>query len=133
METVNDIVAELYRALTEADVAWFERHLHDPSVHIGVSSLHWNDGAGLIAGLRAQAAEMTGAMAATWSSRVEPVVGHHGSVAWVADRPTLCFEDGSELPCRVTLVLVRDENRWSLAHSHLSLGAEAHDTDAPDA
>jgi hypothetical protein len=127
VEMVSDVVTALYRALTEADTAWFEERVRDPSVHIGIGVGHWNDRSGLIEALVEQAAEMTGDMAATWLSSSGPVVDQMGDVAWVADRPLLRFDDSSELRCRVTFVFVREHGRWVLAQSHLSLGTDVAD------
>lgn len=127
METVSDVVSALYGALTEADTAWFQDRVRDPSVHIGVGVAHWNDHRSLIDALAEQALEMTGNMAATWHGGPEPVIDRIRDVAWVADQPVLRFDDDSELRCRVTFVFVEEHGKWLLTHSHLSLGAHAAD------
>ena len=45
-------------------------------------------------------------------------------VAWVVDRPVIHFDDGSQMQCRSTMVFLRNEEIWQLAHSHLSVGTE---------
>ncbi len=62
-------------------------------------------------------------MAITWTGGGE-LVTELGDVAVVVDRPTLRFDDGSTISARLTLVLVRRDGDWQLAHSHLSTGGE---------
>jgi ketosteroid isomerase-like protein len=41
----------------------------------------------------------------------------------VIDRgPTARLPNGTEIPCRHTLVLHREEGEWKLVHEHVSIG-----------
>lgn len=115
---VARLASGLYAALSEGDVTWFEQHLllDDDAVHIGVGEAHWRTSNELVVGLQDQFASER----MRWRES-DPVYLHHGDVVCVADRPIITFDDGSELPCRVTLVFVQ-EMGWKLAHTHLSLG-----------
>ena len=121
MERAGEFVETLYRALTEGDVEWFRHRLRgDPAdVHIGITDDYWSSADELLAALARQFAEV----AITWTGG-ERLVTDLGDVVLVVDRPTLRFDDGSEIPTRLTLVLVRADGTWQLAHSHLSTGSE---------
>jgi ketosteroid isomerase-like protein len=45
-----------------------------------------------------------------------------GSMAWVADEPTIAAPDGSEVPARLTAVMRRDGGGWKIVHAHFSVG-----------
>jgi hypothetical protein len=45
-----------------------------------------------------------------------------GTVAWLADRPTLAPPGGIKVAARVTAVFRREEEGWKVVQSHLSMG-----------
>ena len=45
----------------------------------------------------------------------------HGDVAWVEGRGRFTNRDGGERPVRITGVLIREHDRWTLAQSHASI------------
>jgi ketosteroid isomerase-like protein len=45
-----------------------------------------------------------------------------GTVAWLADRPTLAPPGGMKVGARVTAVFRREGDGWKLVQSHLSMG-----------
>jgi ketosteroid isomerase-like protein len=45
-----------------------------------------------------------------------------GTVAWLADRPTLAPPGGIKVAARVTAVFRREEDGWKIVQSHLSMG-----------
>ena len=49
------------------------------------------------------------------------VAWENGSVGFVADEPTMVFED-QELQARLTAVLQQEEGTWKLVHMHVSAG-----------
>jgi hypothetical protein len=116
---VEELVIALFAALSTGDLAWFEQHLllDDAATHIGVGRAHWRTSAELVHGLQ----EQFESEPSQWRA-VDPVYLHRGDAVCVADRPVISFDDGSELPCRVTLLFVR-EPTWKLAHTHLSVGS----------
>ena len=116
---VAQLVDGLYAALSAGDEAWFEQHLllDDAAVHIGVGRAHWRTARELVRGLH----EQFDAEPMQWRTG-GPVHLHRGDAVCVVDRPVVSFDDGSELPCRVTLLFLRDGS-WKLAHTHLSVGS----------
>lgn len=116
---VAQLVGALYTALSVGDKAWVAEHvlLDEHAVHIGWGAAHWRNARELLDGLQEQFASVQ----MQWRM-TEPVVLHRGDAVCVVDRPVIGFDDGSELPCRVTLVFF-DEGGWKLAHSHLSVGS----------
>ncbi|MDQ1373229.1 MAG: SnoaL-like domain [Actinomycetota bacterium] len=117
---IRSLTEDMYAALSRDDQAWFQDHLllEPETVHIGGGHRFWNTSEGLLEALGQQAEEVD----IKWQTG-EVVVRCRGDVAWVAARPMLRFDDGSELSCRATLVWVRqpDGEEWKLAHSHLSV------------
>jgi hypothetical protein len=116
---VSQLVAGLFTALSVGDLTWMEQHLliDDHALHIGVGNAHWRTARELFDGLQEQFALERMQWRAT-----DPVYLHRGDAVCVVDRPVIGFDDGSELPCRLTLLFLR-ETGWKLAHSHLSVGS----------
>jgi ketosteroid isomerase-like protein len=52
----------------------------------------------------------------------EPTAYEEGSMAWVADEPTIEGPDGSSVPARLTAVMRMDGDRWKIVHAHFSVG-----------
>jgi hypothetical protein len=46
----------------------------------------------------------------------------HGDVAWLTDYPACILPSGEELAMRATVVLVRVDGEWKVAHFHVSEG-----------
>jgi ketosteroid isomerase-like protein len=59
-----------------------------------------------------------------WHAGLGMVIGQRGDVAWVADRPQVRFDDGSEFLPRVTMVFIDEGGTWKLAHSHYSWSSD---------
>lgn len=117
-EPIRDVVEALHAALTRGDIGWFEERLASgPCVHITTTAEGWMSRAAFLEGLRRQFAEV----ALEWTAG-EVVVEERGEMAWVADRAVVRFDDGSTLAARMSLVFVRDDGLWRLAHSHLTTG-----------
>jgi hypothetical protein len=116
---VAQLVGALFTALSMGDVTWMEQHVlfDDNAVHIGVGNAHWRNPRELLEGLREQFALEPMQWRVT-----APVYLHRGDAVCVVDRPVISFDDGSELPCRVTLLFLH-EGSWKLAHTHLSVGS----------
>ena len=116
---VLETVEALYRALSDGDVEWFERHTIRTSIYVGVGSAYWMTGTALLAELHRQFKEQS----MQWTTDVV-LINEIGDVAWVLDRPVIHFDDGSEMQCRSTMVFLRNDQIWQLTHSHLSVGAD---------
>lgn len=59
-----------------------------------------------------------------WRAGPELVMGQRGNVAWVADRPHVLFDDGSDFAPRVTIVFVDEGATWKIAHSNYSSASD---------
>ena len=121
-ESVRDVVDDLYGALTRGDEGWFREHvLKGPeSVHIGTTESYWQSSDDLIHALQRAFAEVP----MDWRAGPAMVIGQREGVAWVADRPQIRFDDGSELVPRVTMVFIDEGGTWKLAHSHYSASSD---------
>ncbi len=45
-----------------------------------------------------------------------------GELGWLTDEVDFVFPDGSEMDCRMTVVLHQEDGRWKLLHMHASVG-----------
>jgi ketosteroid isomerase-like protein len=45
-----------------------------------------------------------------------------GTVAWLADRPTLTTAEGMRVSARITAVFRREGDDWKIVQSHFSMG-----------
>jgi ketosteroid isomerase-like protein len=45
-----------------------------------------------------------------------------GTVAWLADQPTLTTPEGMKVSVRMTLVFHREGDGWKIVQSHISMG-----------
>jgi len=122
VQSIRDVVEELYGALTRGDDEWFREHLigGPEAVHIGTTDSYWQSPEDLIQALRRAFAEVP----MVWRAGPDMVIGQRGNVAWVADRPQVRFDDGSDFGPRVTMVFVDEGGSWKLAHSHYSSSSD---------
>lgn len=129
-DEVRELTAALYEALTRGDAEWFEGvFATDPgTVHVGFADSYWIPGASFHEYLRC----LFGEVAMSWEPG-EAAVVVWSDAAVVVDRPTITFDDGSQLACRTTIVYRReracgaeaggDGGRWRIVHTHLSEGS----------
>lgn len=117
-KSVRAVVDELYEALSRGDEGWFREHvLQGPeTIHIGTTQNYWQSSDDLMRALQRAFAEVPMA----WQAGPDMVIGQRGDVAWVADRPQVRFDDGSEFVTRVTMVFIDQGGTWKLVHSHYS-------------
>jgi hypothetical protein len=118
-DAVEAATRALFTALSTGSLAWVDEHLlsEPDAVHIGSGRGAWMAPERLRRELGAQAEDLR----ADWVIE-DLVVQLRADVAWVAVRPVVRFDDGSELEYRATLVFVVEGSAWCLAHSHLSVG-----------
>jgi hypothetical protein len=121
-QSVRDVVDDLYGALTRGDEAWFRAHLvrGPEAIHIGTAAAYWQTPDDLMKALKRAFAEVP----MIWRAGSDMVIGQRGNVAWVADRPQVLFDDGSDFAPRVTIVLVDEGGTWKIAHSHYSSASD---------
>jgi ketosteroid isomerase-like protein len=88
-------------------------------VEIGLAPDAWSEGYDSIsARLTSVSKEIAGAS-------MEPgdvQAFQEGTVAWLADRPTLTTPDGMRVSVRMTLVFHREDDGWKVVQSHISMG-----------
>jgi ketosteroid isomerase-like protein len=51
-----------------------------------------------------------------------PVAFVAGELGWLTDEVDFAFPDGTEMDCRFTVVMRREDDRWKLVHMHASVG-----------
>lgn len=56
-----------------------------------------------------------------------PVAYSEGSIGWMAGRPALRLQDGSEIAFRLTAVLKKEEDDWKIVQWHFSAGISNED------
>lgn len=115
------LTRELYRAISAADVAWFERNLWTGAGLVVIGSAPgewWGDADSALKAIRAQMQSM--------GARIQleggDVVGwRDGLTGWISDRPTLRV-DGAATACRHTSVFLRQAEGWRIVQHHFSIG-----------
>jgi hypothetical protein len=118
---VEALVLACYEAWGTGDVAAFESLLaNDETVLlVGTDPNEWWSGRNaIIEALRALLPEV---------ADMEFVPGHpqafeYGDVAWYADRAAWRLPDGTEVPFRMTGVVIREAAAWKMLQTHLSIG-----------
>jgi hypothetical protein len=118
---LRELVLRTYEAMGQGDTGFYDNHLsrQDGVLIIGSDPNEWWSGYSTISEVfKAQMREM---------GRVSCLPGNpeaysHGDVGWVADRPTFRLPDGSELPVRMSIVFVIEDDTWKVIHQHISIG-----------
>ena len=120
--SVREAVDDLYAALTRGDETWFSEHLvgGPEAIHIGTTASYWQTPDDLMKALKRAFAEVP----MDWRAGSDLVIAQRGNVAWVADRPQVLFDDGSDFAPRVTIVFVDEGGTWKIAHSHYSAASD---------
>jgi SnoaL-like domain len=118
---VEALVLACYESLRTGDIAAFASLLaNDETVlMIGTDPQEWWSGRNtVIEALKALVPQ---------TSDMELLPGHpeafaHGDVAWFADRPVWRLADGTEVPFRMTGVVIREATGWKMLQTHVSIG-----------
>jgi hypothetical protein len=118
---VEAAVRGLYERFSANDIDGFAAGLAPESqgMVIGTGPTEWYEGRdawiaaygeqiAAIPGIRLQAGDPHG-----WEA---------GTVGWAADRPTIILPDGTPVPVRLTVVLLKDGPEWKPTQAHFSLG-----------
>lgn len=118
---VEEAVRRLYERFSGNDVDVFAAGLAPAAngMVVGTAPAEWYEGRDAwIAAYAEQIAAIPGI-------RLEAGAPHgwsEGAVAWAADRPTFVLPDGTPVPARLTVVLLRDGAEWKPVQAHFSLG-----------
>lgn len=70
---------------------------------------------------------MQGEMAGTRLEGEDPRAYQEGSLGWGTDEARFVFPDGSQLPTRLTAVLLEEDGDWKVVHLHFSVGVPDED------
>ena len=125
MATADDmraLVDQLYQSFASGDPTVWTSRAADDVIGIGTDPDEWWEGRSAIAGIvTAQLREMSEAGMRLVAD--DPRIREHGDVVWSVDRPVLHLADGAEMPMRVTLIAVVENETLRLEHFHYSVGA----------
>jgi ketosteroid isomerase-like protein len=108
-------------AQSNGDYAFFERYFskEDGVLAIGTDPAEWWSGYDTITRVfEAQLKETDGIRVIPDT----PLAYCHGSVGWVAGRPTLKLPDGTEMTVRLTTVYKKEKDDWKIVQWHFSTG-----------
>jgi len=115
------LVLSSYEALANGDTTFYGKHLshEDGVLIIGSDPNEWWQGFDTINQVfKAQIQEMGGVRVVG----SDPLAYSAGDAGWVADRPRFQLPNGVEIPVRSTIVFVREDGAWKVAHQHISIG-----------
>jgi ketosteroid isomerase-like protein len=118
---LRDLVVAWFRAASDGDASLVDRHVsRDAGTRlIGSDPNEWWIGYDTITQVfKAQMREMGGVSCLPG----DPQAYRIGDVGWVADRPRFRLPDGTELPVRMSIVFVKEDGAWKVAHQHISIG-----------
>lgn len=118
---LRELVLRTYAAMGSGDTTFYERHLsqQDGVLIIGSDPDEWWTGYETITQIyKAQMREVGGVSCLPG----DPQAYSMGDVGWVADRPRFQLPDGTELPFRMSIVFVKEDGAWKVAHQHISIG-----------
>src|SRR5579859_3598234 len=123
---VEGVVQQMYDAMRngDGDAAVGLMADGDGVLFVGSDPAEWWQGSRQVsAAFRAQL-EASGGFDMITSG---PVGCASGGVGWFADHPTLRLPDGTEVPMRLTGVVLRDGPSWRIVQGHLSIGVSNED------
>lgn len=118
---LKELVLRTYEAMSKGDTSFYDTHLsrQDGVLIIGSDPNEWWTGYDTITQVfKAQMREMDGVSCLPG----DPQAYSQGDVGWVADRPRFRLPNGAELPVRMSIVFVKEDGEWKVAHQHISIG-----------
>jgi ketosteroid isomerase-like protein len=118
---VRDVYVNYTKALSSGDASSFLGILsRDPGViEIGSAPDAWTEGYENIAN---RLTEVFRGLAGTSFEPGDVRAFQEGTVAWLADRPTMTTSEGMRISGRITLVFRREGDGWKIVQSHFSMG-----------
>ncbi len=120
---LRELTRRFYEAVARGDDGFLKRLVsrREGVLFIGTDPDEWWEGSeSFLRAMRAQAEALGG--------NLQIVPGQlqayrEGTLGWVVDRgPTLRLPNGTEVPCRHTLVFHQEYGEWKLVHQHASIG-----------
>jgi hypothetical protein len=123
---LKTLMLQAYKALAKGDLSFFERYVSqaDSMLAIGTDPTEWWAGkATFIKVLKAQLEEAGGfALSANGLQAYS-----EGSAGWAADHPKMRLPDGTDIPLRLTMVFLKENNDWRIVQWHISAGVSNED------
>jgi ketosteroid isomerase-like protein len=118
---VRDVYVQYTKALSSGDASsllgTFSR---DPGVlEIGSAPDAWTEGHENIAN---RLTEVFRGLAGTTIEPGDVKAFQEGTVAWLADRPTMTTPEGMRVSARITAVFRLEGEGWKIVQSHFSMG-----------
>lgn len=125
-EELKSIYHRICEALSAGDGSFFERQFsqYHGVLAIGTDPNEWWDGYLAITKIFKTQLEEAGGFNIKADA---PVAYSEGSIGWMAGRPTLSLQDGSEISFRLTAVLQKEEDGWKIVQWHFSAGISNED------
>jgi ketosteroid isomerase-like protein len=123
---VERTVLEMYDAMRKGDGDAAVALIGDGDgvLFVGSDPAEWWQGSGPVSvAFRAQL-EASGGFEMVTSG---PLGLASGDVGWFADHPALRLADGTEIPMRLTGVVLREGSAWRIVQGHLSIGVSNED------
>jgi hypothetical protein len=120
------LVLRAYDAMAHGDAQFYDRHLaRDAGVLIIGTDPNewWADHDTISRVFKAQMQEVQGLGVVAG----DPIAYSVGDAGWVADQPAFRLPDGTLVPFRMTVVFVREDGAWKIAHQHISIGVPNED------
>jgi uncharacterized protein (TIGR02246 family) len=118
---VRDVYVQYAKALSSGDMSSFlGTFSRDPGViEIGSAPDAWTEGHESIAN---RLTEVFRGLAGTSIEPGDVKAFQEGTVAWLADRPTMTTPEGMRVSARITAVFRREGDGWKIVQSHFSMG-----------
>jgi hypothetical protein len=123
-EELRDFVLLYCQAITSGDTGFIERHMSrlNGLLVIGIDPHEW--WTGYAATIEPYARQGLKSPVGVTLAASDPQAHREGSVGWAADRVRIRLPDGTEIPCRLTLVWHLEDGEWKIVQHHLSIGVE---------
>jgi hypothetical protein len=123
---LKEILLRSYEALSNGDYTFFERHLsqRDGILAIGTDPAEWWAGYDTITRVFKVQLEESGGFQILAGT---PQAHCDGAIGWVADQPDYKFQDGTEIPFRLTAVFQKENSDWKIVQWHVSIGISNED------
>jgi len=117
---LRDFMLQLYQTMSN-DAAGFARYVSQQPgvVAIGTAPEEWWSDHATISRIFKTQFEELGSFSVV---EANPQAYRAGNVGWVADRATLRLADRTEVPFRLTVVLLQEQGEWQIAQWHASIG-----------
>ena len=120
---VRDQYLRYLEAFSSGDASLMDMRSHEPGVvEIGSAPDAWSEGPEAVA---ARLAKVSEGIAGVTFVPGDPKAFQEGTVAWLADRPTMTAPGGMSLSTRITLVFHREDDQWKVVQGHFSMGRSA--------